>query len=67
MVVVPHWVYVALWSEYRPSVFISYISDGQNTPIYHIATGRLPRGVGWYRNSFALREGLAGRPRHDAG
>lgn len=60
-VVVPHdW---AIYGPYSPDIdrqFLAISQDGQNTPIYHIArTGGLPHvGVGWYRNSFALKEGF---------
>ncbi len=59
-VVVPHdW---AIYGPYSPEIdkqFLAISQDGQNTPIYHIArTGGLPHvGVGWYRNTFALKEG----------
>ena len=59
-VVVPHdW---AIYGPYSPEIdkqFLAISQDGQNTPIYHVArTGGLPHvGAGWYRNTFALKEG----------
>ena len=59
-VVVPHdW---AIDGPFNPEIdkqFLAISQDGQNKPIYHIArTGGLPHvGVGWYRNTFALKKG----------